>query len=110
MVSEPVLTPPIGMHASEPRSMDALSCVALGAIVGGASSLNESSVSLRDTEDCETRVNYRKRGVSRVTHHSVLLMHERDSQLMVFAADASEAKEGTLFCSGGVGEDVPQWW
>lgn len=45
-----------------------------------------------------------------MTHHSVLLMHERDSQLMVFAADASEAKEGTLFCSGGVGEDVPQWW
>ena len=62
MVSEPVLTPPIGMHASEPRSMDALSCVALGAIVGGASSLNESGVSLRDTEDCETQVNYRKRG------------------------------------------------
>ena len=67
-------------------------------------------MSLRGTEDCETQVNYKKKGVSRVTHHSVLLMHERDSQLMVFAADASEAKEGTLFCSGGVGEDVPQWW
>ena len=34
MVSEPVLTPPIGTHASEPQSMDALSCVALETIGG----------------------------------------------------------------------------